>query len=214
MDVSAAPAPPKSRHSRARTAFYLAFLLFAAMFLFVYAVLGMRFFRVPSNSMEPILVPGDFIVALPHQTYRRGEIVVLEDPLMKGGYLVKRIVAIAGDEADINLGYLSLNGKYASEPYIVEPMGYVVEPITVPEGEVLVLGDNRNESDDASRWLINPDTGEAVDASNAHTDIVNGKRWKRTLPVDTIVGKVVCRYLPLRRVGPIPSYPLTNSAGE
>ncbi|NUM53679.1 MAG: signal peptidase I [Candidatus Hydrogenedentes bacterium] len=210
----AVPAPPKHRLSRVRTAFYVAFLAFAALFLFGYVALGMRFFRVPSESMEPILKPGDFLVALPQSAYRRGDIVVLADPLLKGGFLVKRIVAVAGDHADINLGYLSLNEKYASEPYIVEPMEYIVEPIVVPDGEVLVLGDNRNQSDDASRWLIDPDTGEAIDASNADTDMVEGKRWKRTVPVDSIVGKVVYRYLPFGRTGPVPSFPLTNSDGE
>ena len=202
------------RLSPARQAFYIAFVLFAAVFVYWILFRGLMFFRVPSESMLPTLAAGDFIVTLPRQEYRRGDIVVLADPLMKGGHLVKRVAAVEGDTVEVGLGYLTVKGRYASEPYIREPMNYAIETLTVPTGEVLVLGDNRNESDDASRWLINPDTGEAVDAVNAKNDVVNGKRWKRTVPAGTIVGKVMYRYLPFGRIGAISSYPLTNSAGE
>ena len=212
--MDAPPNPPRRRLSRARTLVYLVFLVVAAVFVFAYGIEGLRFFRVPSESMLPMLSPGDFIATLPQPAYRRGDIVVLADPLAKGGFLVKRVVAVAGDTVEGSLGYLSVKGKYASEPYIREPMNYLLEPLTVPDGEVLVLGDNRNESDDASRWLIDPDTGEAIDASNAQSDIVNGKRWKRTVSASTITGAVVYRYLPFGRIGPIHGYPLTNSAGE
>jgi signal peptidase I len=208
--------PPRARRgpSPLRRAFYIAFLVFALVFLYLLWYRGLTFFRVPSESMVPTLAPGDYIYTLPEKVYRRGDIVVLRDPLMKDGYLVKRIVAVPGDTVEINLGYLSINGKYASEPYIREPMNYALEKLTVPEGEILVLGDNRNESDDASRWLIDPDTGKAIDAPNAQTDVVDGKRWKRTVPLSTVVGRVRYRYLPFDRMGPIASFPLTNSAGQ
>ena len=206
---------PKRRPlTRFRQVFYIAFLLFAALFVYAISFQGMRFFRVPSDSMIPTLMSGDFIVTLPQQTYHRGDIVVLADPLMPGGYLVKRIVAVGGDTVDIGLGYLSVNGRYASEPYIREPINYALDSISVPENEVLVLGDNRNESDDASRWLIDPDTGNAKEVKSEDSDIVDGKRWKRTVPVETIVGKVAYRYLPASRIGIMKSFPLTNSAGE
>lgn len=214
MSESSGPAPHPRRLSRTRRALYIAFIAVAAVFVFAYGIEGLRFFRVPSGSMLPVLSPGDFIAAVPRPAYHRGDIVVLKDPLTKGDFLVKRIAAVAGDTVEAGLGYLSVKGKYASEPYLREPMNYLLGPLTVPDGEVLVLGDNRNESDDASRWLIDPDTGDAIDASNAQSDIVNGKPWKRTVPVSTIVGEVVYRYLPFGKIGPIRGYPLTNSAGE
>lgn len=211
--VSAAPAPKARRLSPARKTFYIGFIGFAAVLVYWLLWKGLAPFRVPSDSMIPTLLAGDFIFALPQPDYKRGDIVVLHDPL-QDGFLVKRIVGVAGDTIDVNYGYLSINGKYASEPYIHEPMAYIMEPQQVAEGEVLVLGDNRNESDDASRWLINPETGEAIDASRIQSDVVDGKRWKRTVPAASIVGKVVFRYLPFDRFGPIDSFPLTNTEGE
>ena len=210
------PAAPPARRklSPVRQAFYLAFIAFSAVLIYWLWYRGLVPFRVPSNSMLPTLQPGDYIFALPQPEYHRGDIVVLHDPLQHGGYLVKRIAGMPHDRLEIDYGYLSLNDKYASEPYLREPMNYALDDQTIADGEVLVLGDNRNESDDASRWLINPVTGEAIDATNAQSEIVDGKRWKRSVPIDTIVGKVVYRYLPFDRMGPVASYPLTNSAGE
>ncbi|MCC6797980.1 MAG: signal peptidase I [Candidatus Hydrogenedentes bacterium] len=214
IDETPRPVAPPRRLHPVRQAFYIAFIAFAAVFVYALLFKGMMFFRVPSQSMEPTLAPGDFIVTLPQQAYRRGDIVVLKDPLHKDEFIVKRIAAVGGDIVEAGLGYLTINGKYASEPYLREPISYVLDAITVPGGEVLVLGDNRNESDDASRWLIDPDTGKAIDAPDAYSDYVNGKRWKRTVPETEIVGKVAYRYLPFARVGDIMSYPLTNSAGD
>ena len=210
-----AVAGPRARRiSPVRQGFYIAFLIFAAVVLYGFAVKGLVPFRVPSNSMLPTLRPGDFIFAVPQKEYHRGDIVVLHDPLQPGGYLVKRLAGMPGDRIEIDYGYMAVNGKYASEPYLPEPINYALGEQDVAEGEVLVLGDNRNESDDASRWLIDPATGQAVDASNRSDDMVNGKKWKRTVPLSTIVGKVVYRYLPFDRMGFIESFPLTNSEGE
>lgn len=204
----------RARHSNARQVFYIVFLFVAAIFVYAIAYKGVRFFRVPSGSMLPTLEPGDYIITMPQHEYHRGDIVVLRDPLEKSAFLVKRIVAVAGDTADIGLGRLSIDGHYASEPYIREPMNYALAPMTIPADSVLVLGDNRNESDDASRWLIDPDTGKAMDATNTQSDMIDGRRWTRAVPTSTIIGKVRCRYLPVARFGPVASFPLTNSEGE
>ncbi len=206
--------PVRKKHSPARLVFYIAFLIFAAIVIYAFAVVGVTPFKVPTGSMIPTLLPGDFLFCMPQDTYRRGDLIVLDDPLTPGGYLVKRIAGVGGDSVSAENGYLAINGKYASEPYLREPMMYEMPPRTVPEGEIFVLGDNRNESDDASRWLIDPETGNAVETQDAGTDVVDGKTWKRTVPLDTVVGKVVYIYLPFDRMGPVASYPLTNVDGE
>lgn len=197
-----------------RLAIYVVFLLLAAALIYGFGVIGLVPFKVPSHSMAPTLLPGDFIFAAPEKVYHRGEIVVLRDPLIPGGYLVKRIVGVAGDTIEVDNGYLSINGKYASEPYIPEPMEYVIPRETIPEGEVLVLGDNRNYSDDASRWLIDPQTGQARKAEGLSSNIIERRVWKRSIPVDMIEGRACFIYLPFSRIGPIRAYPLTNIDGE
>jgi signal peptidase I len=212
--VEAEQRPKRKRHSRARLTFYIAFLVFAAVVLYLFVVVGVVPFKVPTGSMLPTLRPGDFLFCVPQPEYHRGDLVVLHDPILSGAYLVKRIVGMPGDTVAAENGYLAINEKYASEPYLREPMNYVMPPRLVPDGEIFVLGDNRNESDDASRWLIDPETGQGFETPKTDEDEIDGKVWKRTVPIDSIVGKVVYIYLPFDRMGPIRSYPLTNVDGE
>ena len=153
--------------------------------LYAFGFRNMRFFLVPSTSMEPTLYPSDYLVTLNAPTYRRGDIVVLRDPKDPDSYLVKRIVGIPGDTIAIAAGALFINGKYASEPYIQEPMQAEMGPVKVGEGEYFVLGDNRNQSEDSATW-------------------------GRGVPAADIVGKVRFIYNPLSRMGPVASYPLAN----
>jgi signal peptidase I len=167
----------------------------------------MRFFLVPSESMMPGLLPNDYLVTFRASTYSRGDVVVLYDPLDQtaGVYLVKRIVAVAGDRVRIEGGALFLNGLYASEPYIAEPMRYdflagedEVSEYTVPEGEILVLGDNRNHSEDGSseEWRT------------------TGVFYRPSVPLDSIVGRVYAVYLPWSRMKKVIHFPLRNADGE
>jgi len=142
--------------------------------------------------MMPTLRPDDFILTLAKDNYMRGDIVVLTDPVGIGDYVVKRIVANAGDRVAIEGNALVLNGKYASEPYLpdAELTRGEMTAYAVPEGEVFVMGDNRNLSEDSRNWP------------------------RKSVPTDEIVGKVRLIYLPLSRFGPVRSYPLVNAAGE
>lgn len=168
---------------------YVVILIASVWLIYLFGFREMRFFMVPSSSMAPTLQRGDQIVTLNQEDYARGDIVVLHLP-DEGRYIVKRIVGMPGDQLAIREGALYLGGRYASEPYIAEPMQYVVKPpVTVPEGRIYVLGDNRNASADSS-----------VDLG--------------TLPLEDVVGKVRYVYYPYARWGTLRSYPLTNVAGE
>jgi signal peptidase I len=161
----------------------VALILFVLLGIYFFALRGMRFFEVPSRSMEPTLTEGDHIITLNNRAYERGDIVVMRDEY---GYMVKRIAGVGGDELMVVDGALFVNGAYASEPYIREPMEYMLEPVRVPEGYVFVLGDNRNESDDSHL------------SRKAHS-------------AKDIVGRVVYRYYPYGRLGPIPRFPLAQT---
>jgi len=161
----------------------VAILLLAVAGVYLFGYRGMRFFLVPSASMEPTLYNMDYIVTLKQKAYRPGDVVVLRDPLDAKGYIVKRIVATGGDVVTVAGGALYLNGAYVSEPYILDLPEYELQPIRVAEGEIFVLGDNRNDSEDAHLW-DDPDR-----------------------PVTDVVGKVCFIYYPYNRAGTFHSYP-------
>ncbi|HOD94541.1 MAG TPA: signal peptidase I [Candidatus Hydrogenedentes bacterium] len=169
----------------------------------LYLLLGkeMRFFMVPSASMEPTLFAGDMIVTFNQKAYARGDIVVMKH---EGEYLVKRIIGLPGDSLTIIDGALFINGKYASEPYVRESMHYYIEePVLIPPGYFFYLGDNRNLSDDSSRGFAN--YAEKLDAA---------ARLSYLGVLNDIIGKVHFIYYPYNRLGNLPSYILTNTAGS
>lgn len=131
---------------------YVAFILFSIPVIYLFGFRHMSFFMVPSASMEPTLMTGDYLVTLTAGEYGRGDVVVTKDPEEEGAFIVKRIVAIAGDTVTIDGGALYINGGYISEPYISSPPEYFMPPLTIPEGHVFLLGDNRNNSEDAHAW--------------------------------------------------------------
>lgn len=164
---------------------YLAIIVLCLIGTYFFGIRGMRFFMVPSASMEPTLLRSDQIITLRERHYKRGDIVVFLD--YDGGYSVKRISGTGGDLVGVFDGALFVNGEYVSEPYVKEPMEYIImPPVKVPEGHVFILGDNRNDSDDS------------------HFD-------GRSPPLDSIIGKVRFIYYPYNRFGPVRSFypPLT-----
>lgn len=106
---------------------------------------------VKGSSMEPTLFEGDKYLLLrlfadqPH----RGDVVVLEAP--DGRMLVKRVIGLGGDVIEIRDSRVYRNGEALDEPYAqggtvgIQMRG----PVTVEEGCVFVLGDNRPESGDS-----------------------------------------------------------------
>jgi signal peptidase I len=94
-------------------------------------------------------------------------------------FFVKRIVAIGGDRVSMKQGHVILNGKPVSEPYnhsvCPDPERCdFPETVLVPRGQVLLLGDNRNNSDDGRFW--------------------------GTLPEDWITGPMIASWWPVNRL--------------
>jgi signal peptidase I len=153
---------------------------FALVFGFVRPFV-LEAFRIPSESMVPTLLVGDRVFVNKF-IYRfaeseRGDVVVFES--VNGGEedLIKRIVAVAGDEIEVRNGILLVNGEEQEEPYLNEnlPFDDSYEQTEVPEGYVFVMGDNRANSADS--------------------------RVFGSLPVENIEGEAFMRFWPPLRIG-------------
>lgn len=112
-------------------------------------------FTVSGSSMLPTLHDGDRLFVNKFMyTPKKGDIVTVNTLSSIDKRIVKRIIATQGDSFKINYDTheIFLNGELLNEPYINEPTALKGDweiPEVIPQGYVLVLGDNRNYSLDS-----------------------------------------------------------------
>lgn len=137
-------------------------------------------FKIPSGSMIPTLQIGDFILVLKFwyglrmpfvtdsvtmwNSPKRGDVVVFtrpDDPNTPDEddseiHIIKRVIAVGGETVEVRGATVYINGKALDEPYARWSEGGKYEgnfgPRTVPEGHILLLGDNRDNSKDSRFW--------------------------------------------------------------
>jgi signal peptidase I len=147
---------------------------------------------IPSDSMVPTLAIGDRLV-IEKVSYHfhppaTGDIVVFDPPerLTELGYapdkaFIKRVIGTPGDTVQVKGGKVYLNNQPLVEDYIAEPPAYQMPPVHIPEGQVFVMGDNRNNSNDSHVWGF--------------------------LPQQNIIGRAVFRFYPLDAIGTLKTSP-------
>ena len=143
---------------------------------------------IPSESMFPTLEIGDRLI-VEKVSYRfndvgHGDIVVFQPPpqLQIQGYeanqaFIKRAIAQSGETVAVTDGIVYINNKPLTENYIAQLPQYDLMAVTVPEGKLFVMGDNRNNSNDSHIWGF--------------------------LPENNIIGHAVFRFCPLSRIGKV-----------
>lgn len=142
---------------------------------------------IPSESMFPTLATGDRLV-IEKVGYKfhppdKGDIIVFQPPEMlrlignfdQSQAFIKRAIAQAGETVAVKNGIVYVNEQPLIENYIAAPPEYELIPVTVPEGQLFVMGDNRNNSNDSHIWGF--------------------------LPAENVIGRAVFRFWPLNRVG-------------
>ena len=129
--------------------------------------------RVDGFSMNPTLQNGEYILVnkMAYKTGKpqRGDIVVFMFPMNLEEDLIKRVIGLPGESVSVQDGVVSINGTPINEPYINAAPFYNGE-WQVPEGQLFVLGDNRNDSRDSHQWGL--------------------------LPIENVIGRAVLIYWP------------------
>ncbi|HEY2774417.1 MAG TPA: signal peptidase I [Candidatus Binatia bacterium] len=167
-------------------AFGMAILL--ALFIRTFLI---QAFKIPSESMKPTLLVGDHLlvnkflygIRIPFIEKRvfevfkpqKDDVIVFVYPEDRTKDFIKRVKAIAGDTIEVKDKVVYINGQKVDDPHAwYEPGARLVPardnfgPFTVPDGQVFVMGDNRDHSHDSRFW--------------------------GTVPIDDILGKAFILY--------------------
>jgi len=166
--------------SRKRSIFreYLEAVLWALVLTMVLRTFVLQAFRIPSESMKDTLLVGDFLfvnkfeygpkipfthVRLPGlRMPRRGDVIVFQFPQDPSKDFIKRVVAVGGQTVEVRDKQVLVDGRPLQEPYTihtdpdVRPAGFDFRdnfgPLTVPKGQLFMMGDNRDNSNDSRYW--------------------------------------------------------------
>lgn len=205
----------------------LIYIMVVAIFIITFCI---QPFRIPSGSMEPTLLVGDFLlvnkqittpgsssVLLPAPRIHRGEIIVFHYPVDPTMHLVKRVIGLPGDHVKLRNGRVYINGKVLSEPYTM----YLPGPPDSYRDNFPHL--QSADPDVSSRWWIQMhgliDNGELIIPSGSYfvlgdnrNDSEDSRYWG-FVPRNAIVGEPLLIYFSLQQQRAGDQVALSRAAG-
>lgn len=179
-------------------------------------------FKIPTGSMENNLLIGDHLIVnkmvfapnasaveraiLPGRAIARGDIIVFKYPQEPDRDFIKRVIGLPGDRLEVRRKKVLINDVAIDEPYVQHLMALTPEgsvpvgdrrredygPVTVPDGQYFMMGDNRDNSEDSRYWGFLPKSyvkGHALfiyfslAENEPLTHLLSGIRWGRLLNV-------------------------------
>lgn len=165
-------------------------VVFIASIFLVFYLFIVQPNQVKGASMENTFHSGEYIftskVTYKFRQIKKGDVVIFKSPKNNEIELIKRVIALPGDTIKIEGTDVFVNNIKISEPYIkdntyVIPGGALMDgvPLTIPEGFIFVMGDNRGASSDSREF--------------------------GPVPESLLIGEVFYRYFPFNKMGVITS---------
>ncbi|MHB8138862.1 MAG: signal peptidase I [Smithellaceae bacterium] len=172
------PKEKASEESKSKVQEFIEAIIIAILIAVVIRTFIIQAYKIPSRSMVPAMLVGDHLlvnkfiygikipvirnILIPVTNPKRGDIIVFEYPKDRSKDYIKRVIGVSGDKIEIRNKNIFINDKPYKDafgiysdttiyPAMVQPRDNF-EPITVPQGSLFVMGDNRDESADSRFW--------------------------------------------------------------
>jgi signal peptidase I len=158
---------------------YVKAVLTALVLALIIRAFVIQAFTIPSGSMIPTLLVGDYIlvnkfllgspVDIPFTNINlfrmpglrrphKGDVIVFKFPVDPSKDFIKRVVAVGGDTIEARDKVIYVNGQPANEPFMRHTDNLVLPnrdnfgPIEIPQDKYFCMGDNRDNSRDSREW--------------------------------------------------------------